>query len=293
MPISNSQHSVTARLSHAARSYPFPLFVFACLASVLFFGDPTNATTGEAPNSVTSTLGLAPPVGAVVLFDGSNFDAWKPFSFLKINPNDDQKEIQWKIVDGNAMKIAFEFKGKPRKQFLCTREKFGDYGLHLEFQLPEEGSGNSGIFFGPLYELQILNSAGKESSGLGDCGAIYQIRLPDVNAALPPGEWQTVDLDYQAARFDAGGHRIERDAARVTVRLNGVLIHDNFKLSLRRNKYAAYPEEPLSHIVLQEHGSPVQFRNIWLVEDSASDSDASGTAPGKSDGGKLAKQPAP
>ncbi len=283
MPFFNSQPSVAARLSRAARPYPFSLVVFACLASVLFFVDPTTATAQEAPASVTSTLGLVPPAGAVVLFDGSNFGAWKPFSFLKINPNDDQKEIQWKLLDDRAMQIAFEFEGKRRKQFLCTRRKFGDYRLHLEFQLPEEGSGNSGIFFGPLYELQILNSAGKESPGLGDCGAIYQIRVPDVNAALGPGEWQTVDLEFQAARFDAAGHRIEKHAARVTVRLNGVLIHDNFKLSLRRNKYAAYPETPLSNIVLQEHGSPLRFRNIWLIETSKSDSDAPGTGPGKSD----------
>jgi hypothetical protein len=168
------------------------------------------------------------------------------------------------------MEIAFEFEGKPRKQFLCTRRNFGNYHLHLEFQLPESGRGNSGIFFGPLYELQILNSAGKENPGLGDCGAIYQLRVPDVNAALGPGEWQTVDLQYKAAGFDAAGDRMESKAARVTVRLNGVLIHDNFKLSLRRNKYAAYPEEPLSHIVLQDHGSPVKFRNIWLVETSES-----------------------
>lgn len=281
MPLSNSLHSVAVRLSRAARPYLFSLVVFACLASVLVFIDPTTATAQEATDPATSTLELAPPAGAVVLFDGSNFDAWRPFSFLKINPNDDQKEIQWKLVDGQAMQIAFEFEGKRRKQFLCTRERFGDYRLHLEFQLPEKGSGNSGVFFGPLYELQILNSAGKESPGLGDCGAIYQIRVPDVNAALPPGAWQTVDLEFQAARFDAAGHRIEKDAARVTVLLNGVLIHHNFKLSLRRNKYAAYPEEPLSHIVLQEHGSPVRFRNIWLVETSNSDSDAPRAAPGK------------
>jgi hypothetical protein len=48
------------------------------------------------------------------------------------------------------------------------------------------------------------------------------------------------------------------------------VIHDNFKLSLRRNKYAAYPEEPRSHIILQEYGSPVRFRNIWLVQTSES-----------------------
>ena len=256
----------------AANRYAFRawLLVPTCLSGILFFVTPTTAVAQEPPDAAKSTLGLAPPAGAVVLFDGSNFDAWRPFSFLKINPDNDQKEIQWKLVDGRAMEIAFEFESKRRKQFLCTRRKFGDYRLHLEFQLPEKGSGNSGIFFGPLYELQILNSAGKESPGLGDCGAIYQVRVPGVNAALGPGEWQTVDLQYKAAGFDAAGDRMESKAARVTVWLNGVLIHDNFKLSLRRNKYAAYPEEPLSPIVLQEHGSAVKFRNIWLVETSES-----------------------
>ncbi len=265
MPHPNCRHFASARLSHTARPYPCSLLVGICLASALVVGNPDATAAQEASDSPTSTLGLVPPPGAVVLFDGSNFDAWKPFSFVEINPKDNQKEIQWKLVDGKAMQIAFEFEGKRRKQFLCTRERFGDYRLHLEFLLPEEGSGNSGIFFGPLYELQILNSADKKSPGLGDCGAIYQIRAPDVNAALEPGKWQTVDLEYQAARFNAAGHRIEKDAARVTVRLNGVLIHDDFKLSLRRNKYAAFPEEPLSPIVLQEHGSALKFRNIWLV----------------------------
>lgn len=217
-------------------------------------------------DTVASTLGQQPPEDAAVLFDGSGLDAWKPFSWQWINPNDDQQEVQWKIVDGEAMEIAFEIEGKRRKQFLCTKQTFGDYQLHLEFQLPDGDSGNSGIFFGPMYELQILNTAGKERPGLGDCGAIYQIRSPDVNAALGPGQWQTVDLEYQAAQIGKNGFMTENGAARVTVRLNGTLIHDDFKLSLRRNKYAAFPEEPTSPIVLQEHGSKVKFRNIWLVE---------------------------
>ena len=225
-----------------------------------------SQTQSDAQSEATSTLGLAPPKNAVTLFDGSNFDAWKPFSFGQVNPRDNQKQIQWKIVDNKAMEIAFEFEGKKRKQFICTKQKFGDYRLHLEFQLPEQGNGNSGVFFGPLYEIQILNSAAKEKPGLNDCGAIYQMRIPDVQAALGPGVWQTIDLEYQAARTSIHGYMTETGAARVTVHLNGKLIHDDFKLSLRRNKYAAYPEEPTSPIILQDHGSKVKFRNIWVEE---------------------------
>ncbi|MGB7326752.1 MAG: DUF1080 domain-containing protein [Rubripirellula sp.] len=239
-------------------------FVFVSLVSVVSCSHRSIATAQDS-----STLGLTPRSDAVVLFDGSNFDAWKPFSFQAINPKDDQKEIQWKLVDGNAMQIAFEFEGKKRKQFICTKEKFGDYLLHLEFQLPQDGGkGNSGVFFGPLYELQLHNPPEKDRVSLTDCGAIYQLRAPNVNAGLAPGEWQTIDLDYQAARINAAGYANEGDAARVTVWLNGKLIHDDVKLSLRRNKYAAYPEERLSPIVLQEHGSPVKFRNILLIEKS-------------------------
>ena len=267
IPVVNSHRSVAARFSHAGLLYLCSLLVSTCMASVLVFADPDTTRAQGTPDSATPTLGLAPPEGAVVLFDGSSFDAWKPFSWQWINPNNDQKEIQWKVVDGKAMQIAFEFEGKRRKQFLCTKKRFGDYRLHLEFQLPEDGGkGNSGIFFGPLYELQIFDSSKKEEAGLGDCGAIYQLRVPDVNAGLGPGVWQTVDLEYQAAEIGRNGFMTEKGAARVTVRLNGKLIHDDVRLSLRRNKYAAFPEEPTSPIVLQEHGSKVKFRNIWLVE---------------------------
>lgn len=241
--------------------------LFLLIATAVFALASPVAAQEKASDTATSTLGLEAPADAVVLFDGSNLDAWKPFSFQGINPKNDQKEVQWKIVDNEAMQIEFEFEGKKRKQFVCTKQRFGDYRLHLEFQLPKDGGkGNSGVFFGPLYEMQILDSGKRKVVGLTDCGAIYKIRVPDENAALPPGEWQTVELEYKAARFGANGFLAEKNVARVTIRLNGILIHENFKLSLRRNKYASFKEEPLSPIVLQEHGSPVKFRNIWVVE---------------------------
>ena len=140
--------------------------LLAMAPSIMSLVDLETADAQEAVNLPKSTVGLDPPQGAVVLFDGSNFDAWKSFSWQWINPKDNQKQIQWKLVDNKAMQIAFEFNGKRRKQFLCTKAKFGDYRLHLEFQLPEDGGkGNSGIFFGPLYELQILDSSKKEKEG--------------------------------------------------------------------------------------------------------------------------------
>ena len=247
-------------------------FVVVCaLGCISVSASVSNLVAQEAAEDApASTLGMAAPEDAVVLFDGTNFDAWKPFSFGAVNPHNTQAEIQWNLVDGDAMEIAFEFEGKSRKQFIVSKQWFGDYRLHLEFKLPEDGGkGNSGLFFGPLYEMQILDSGDKEEAGLNDAGAIYQIRAPDENAALGPGEWQTVDLEYRAARFGRNGSRTENNCARVTIRLNGTLIHDNFKLSLRRNKYGAFPELPTSPIVLQEHGSPVQFRSIWVVERNA------------------------
>ena len=80
---------------------------------------------------------------------------------------------------------------------------------------------------------------------------------------LPPLAWQTYDIDFTAAKYDAEGKKTAN--ARVTIKHNGVVIHDN--LELTKGTPGHHPEGPEKDgLFLQDHGNPVAFRNIWVVE---------------------------
>ncbi len=190
------------------------------------------------------TLGAAPPTGAVVLFDGS------PES-LKQHWKDGARITE----DGLLMEG-------------CTStDTFGDYSMHLEFRLPfmpkarGQGRGNSGLYHQGRYETQVLDSFGLEGKN-NETGGLYSIRAPDLNMCLPPLVWQTYDVDFTAARFDAEGKKLSN--AKITVKLNGVVVHRDVELP--RTTTAAPVKEGLSDgpIYLQNHGNPVRFRNIWV-----------------------------
>lgn len=190
------------------------------------------------------TLGARPPHGAKVLFDGSNIDAWTNAT----------------TRDGLLLATG-----------ASTKEHFGSYTLHLEFRTPYmpgftgQKRGNSGVFHAGRWETQILDSFGLEGRD-NECGGIYSIAKPRLNMAFPPLVWQTYDVEFKAAGFDATGKLVSRP--RITVRLNGVLIHEDLEL-LRDFT----PSAPLSSVLapergplhLQNHGDPVVFRNIWLL----------------------------
>jgi len=186
-------------------------------------------------------LGAAAPDGAIVLFDGSSTEHFSDARMTR---------------DGLLMAGA------------TTRRPFCDFHLHLEFRVPHQpdargqARGNSGVYLQQRYEVQILDSLGKNACW-DDCGALYKQRKPGVNACLPPLAWQTYDIDFTAARYDAAG--VKTKNARITVIHNGVVIHDDVELTTKTG--AGQPEG--SHalpILLQDHGSPVVYRNIWLVE---------------------------
>ncbi len=196
------------------------------------------------------TLGAKPPKGAIVLFDGKDPSKWETKKG-EANP--------WKLVEG-AMEIV---RGAPD---ITTKDEFGDFKLHFEFRVPlmeearGQGRGNSGVFLpGNCEELQILDSFGFEPSK-GSCGAIYDQKPPRVNASLPPGEWQTYDMTCLIPRFDQNDKMIRKTI--LTVYHNGVLIHDRFPAKRQTGRRHG---EHFRGILLQNHGNPVRFRNIWLV----------------------------
>lgn len=188
------------------------------------------------------TLGAKPPAGAVVLFDGKSADKFQ----------------NGKLSDDGLL-----------IQGVTSHHKFQNATLHLEFLLsymPEargQGRSNSGCYLQGRYEVQILDSFGLGGQN-NECGGIYSVRAPDVNMCFPPMTWQTYDIDFTAAKFDANGKKTAD--ARMTVKHNGVVIHKDVAVP-KATTAAPVPEGPEpGPLYLQDHGNPVRFRNIWLVE---------------------------
>jgi hypothetical protein len=186
------------------------------------------------------TLGAKPPAGAVVLFDGTSLSAFRE---AKLDPR------------------GFLAAGAR------THDAFGSFSLHVEFRTPfmpgarGQFRGNSGVYLQDRYEIQVLDSFGR-GGGSDECGAIYEQRAPDRNMTFPPLVWQTYDIDFEAARFDASGAKTA--PARVTVRHNGVAIHDDVELAGPTPRGAREGPEP-GPLRLQDHWSSVFYRNVWLV----------------------------
>lgn len=188
------------------------------------------------------TLGALAPAGALVLFDGTSADAFE----------------NGKLVEGNLLGATN----------CVSKRTFGDHFLHIEFRTPfmpasrGQARGNSGVYVQGRYEVQVLDSFGLEGKD-NECGGIYRLAAPKVNMCFPPLAWQTYDIDFTAARYDASGKKIAN--ARITVKHNGVTIHDNLELPSGTPGYKPEGPEKLG-LFLQNHGNPVVFRNIWVLE---------------------------
>jgi len=205
----------------------------------------------QEPRVVDPGSATVPPSDAVVLFDGISMAKW-------------QGGDAWEVKDGYAV---------GHQHSITTKDSFGDCQLHVEFATPDvvkgsgQGRGNSGVYMMSRYEIQILDSFDNKTYFDGQCGAVYKQTPPMVNACRKPGEWQTYDILWEAPHFPADGS-VEKPAY-VTVLHNGVVVQNHTALLGSTNydqppHYEKHPER--APILLQFHGNPVRFRNIWLRE---------------------------
>lgn len=204
---------------------------------------------------LSPTLGKEPPDGADVLYDGNGFEAW-------------ETPKGWVELEDGAMMVV------PKgARYLESKKTYTDLEMHVEFRtsfMPDKRGqerANSGVFIQDVYEVQVLDSYGLEGY-YDECGALYKLSAPRVNACAPPLQWQTYDIEYTAPRYENGELAAN---GRITVYHNGVLIQDDVRLEwitawteAERN---APPPKEAGKIRLQPHGNYTQYRNIWVVDE--------------------------
>ncbi len=230
--------------------------------------DDCSCSPREQPSVVEfapdqSKIPAPPPKDAIVLFDGVKN------TFAAKNGGD----VTWPIKEGALVST----RGGGNTNHIVSKLHFRDADIHVEFMLPEEGSGNSGVYIHGNYELQILNSYGKMKLSGGDMGAVYGFSKPLVDACRKPGEWQVYDIRYRAPRRDESGKIVEQGS--ITAWLNSKKVQDNLRFGEPRSVYHPFRYGTTDYLktiaklqkktmrgplFLQDHSNPVKFRNVWI-----------------------------
>jgi hypothetical protein len=247
----------------------------ACWLSATLVADATGVGGFDVPALAASAApcgGMGDEQGWTDLL-AEGLSAWK-------TPRGDWLEVAEVELDPQSPRkfvtragTGVFFNGKAGKN-LFTKQKYADVELHLEFNLPK-GS-NSGVKFHGHYEVQLYDSFGKKEVTGEDCGGIYPRAEakpryhhidrgipPRVNACKPPGQWQTLEVVFQAPRFDAAGKKV-KNARIARAVLNSQLIHENQELLTPTGDRWQNAEMAEGPLMLQADHGPVAFRNARL-----------------------------
>ena len=236
--------SVPIRGATTAKKIDFKGQLVAGKLSGTFNGDLGEGTLEGKKNVRKSpTLGMKPPADALVIFDGKQTNQFKSFI--------------WKLTDDGAMQV--------QGGDIFAKEQIPDFNLHLEFRTPfmpkaqGQARGNSGVYLQSIYEVQVLDSFGLYPLQINDCGSIYGVKTAQGNSCLPPMEWQTYDIIYW------NGDGTTNEPPTITISHNGVNVITEAKVPADKvGKGGGGGNPGAGFLKLQNHGDPVQFRNIWV-----------------------------
>lgn len=249
----------------------FPLFILIAQWNLLFVTIGSASAEPFAPKQ--DTLPVAPPADAISLLDDAGNCKFVSMAGEAIN---------WKLNEGVLTAVDRPHIDHPNH--IVSLLHFRDADIHVEFMLPEQTDGNSGIYIHGHYELQIFNSLGKDELSFKEMGAIYKISQPLVNATRPPDDWQVLDIRYRAPVRDNAGQISEEGS--LTAWLNGHLVQDEARFGEPASQYHCYrfgatpyldvigkrqTRTMTGPVFLQEHLCPVSFRNVWVrpLDDAA------------------------
>ncbi|MBN2329444.1 MAG: DUF1080 domain-containing protein [Candidatus Omnitrophica bacterium] len=227
-------------------------------------GGANGVFTMERVYLQSPTLGQKPPAGAIILMmdQGATKEEQQALYAKQVEVFDGEWDVQkrWGVMGDGSIRMF--------PSSIESKKEFGDSQYHIEFKTPYmpndrgQARGNSGVYVHGRYEIQVLDSFTDEPRD-NQCGGIYQQAVPLSNPCLPPGEWQTYDITFRAPRFNSSGQKTEN--ARLTVKLNGTVIHDNLELR-HPTPGGRGGQEALTGILhLQDHNDYVSWKNIWVL----------------------------
>jgi hypothetical protein len=193
--------------------------------------------------------------GKIVLFDGSNLDAWQ--TNLTAMP------VTWQIDTDKSLLVI------PGTGNIITKQKFEDVFVHVEYKTPMlpanvtgQDRGNSGVYLKGMYEMQVLDTYGHQPE-IDGCGAVYGVSKPITVACHMEEVWNTYDIEFKAPTYDAQGKKLT-NAIIVSAKLNDVLVQQNVQVP--GTTRAGNPEAPgPAGLMLQDHSNRVWYRNIWVI----------------------------
>jgi hypothetical protein len=215
-----------------------------------------------------SDVAVAADGKAVTPFNGKNLDGWKLKGDNKEKSNwtvgkarmDPESPRNLLVADAKAGEGEL-VNAQGRGVDIFTEEKWGDATIEVEVLVPLRS--NSGIYVMGEYEIQVLDSYGKEKVGPGDIGGLYNAAAPKKNASKRPGEWQQFVIEFQAPKFE--GDKKVANAKFIKITLNGEVIHENVEMKGVTPTGVTGKEAPTGPLMFQGDHGPVAYRNIKIT----------------------------